>query len=138
MAATILVETIGVYISKEICVPCGRNEVAIELISFDNDNHQENCCCAAVKCCSEHSKQAAQKHINHEHKKEVQYLNQAPDFFEKSNINIDTKAWINISYKPLMPLSVKLPTAEFLAYKNTNNLSNVYHDYRVFLCTYLI
>ena len=137
LTTTILVETIGVYVSKETCVPCGRNEIYIDLISYDNEIHRENCCCAGAKCCSNHTENTTHEDIDHEHKKEVQYLNQSPDFFEKSNI-IDTKAWMNIAYKLFTPLSTKLPTAELLAYKNTKNLSNVYLDYRVFLCTYLI
>ncbi len=138
LAAIILVETFGVYISQETCIPCGGKNIAIELISYNDSNYIENCCSSFEKNCSSEFKKCCHNKNKHEHKKEHEYLSLTPVFFQKYIVQINLNDWVTLEFKLHTTVSDNEPTAIYIAHNNNHKNKQTISDYRAFLCTYII
>lgn len=143
IAALIFVETIGVQIIRDICLPCNGEYVAIQVPYSDYDTDCEDACQAYTICkspsnkieCEHHDQHS---HENHNHKKEVEVFSNNPEFIKFEN-------GLKIKFIPIL-LSVFDHQLNFCLSKNfvtgyTFNKLKINlpgNNLQELLCTYLI
>lgn len=143
LSTLLLVETVGVYITKDICDPCGTSSVAVEMVKLSEKtaecqhHHTEQQDQMAVSCCSDPAHHVPHDEEHHHHQ-EQHYLNNAPTFFSSITIQDFTPQELAI-LMPLMSILTENQEAQTLKYgDNPPPLITQLDSYRSFLCTYLI
>lgn len=146
LSTLLLVETIGVYITKDICNPCGTSAVSLEMVSVSDDHkacdhhHNDNHAHEASSCCDNHAHHIphGEDGEDHEHHQEHQYLNQAPTFFN-TIISMDFTVYEMAVLTPLLNITIDSQENTSLDYGNPPPPLIVQMDsYCSYLCTYLI
>lgn len=141
LSAIMLVETVGMYITKSICSPCGSSSYEVEfVVANDDDSCDHHHTTTNHDACSEHNSCEDHHHEDetHEHNKELHYVNHAPSYFSLENPP---------SFEPQLLIAL-LPVIEFLC--NTQEEEDKTYieagpplpvqseDYLAYICTFLI
>lgn len=146
LSAFILVGTVGMYITKDVCAPCGKSSIEVDFVKVLDVDVEQDCEHAhdycetdhtANTCCSDHDT-SHEHHGEHQHKQEQVYLHNTPVFFNKT---------ITHTFQPQL-LAVLMPIFAFVFEDNAvavttygetpPPLPSAKGDYCAFLCTYLI
>ncbi len=131
-------ETIGLYLSKDTCIPCGNTNISIELLTLETEPENPQCCSNNSSSCENTTECCSHNDTNHEHHKEHYYLTQTPTFFDKKEIqefNISVSdLFLYLSFNPLVDEKHHSTTY----HKKTPPLPSGSDYYRSLLCTYLI
>ena len=74
LSTLMMVETIGVYLTKDVCAPCGKSEITAQLIitevAFDEAEHHSCEDVSHEQECCEHETHCSHNEVNHEHHQE--------------------------------------------------------------------
>lgn len=140
MALSVLVlgETVGLYVTKDICAPCGSETIAIEMLSLETELDDTQCCSDNASSCENSTECCSHNDTKHEHHKEHYYLTQTPVFFDKiESQEFDTgiiELFLAISFN--FSLQEKHHSTNY--YNASPPLPSGSECYRSLLCTYLI
>lgn len=142
LSTLMMVETIGIYLTKDICDPCGKSEITAQVIitdlHTDSDSHiacdkhlQEEICCSLETQCGHNE-------LKHEHHQEHHFFKNISVFISGSS----TPSFEAQSLTLIAPLvAMLLPTEIKLNPKHTeySYKAKIPQDITLsLLCTYLI
>lgn len=141
LSSLMLVETVGIYITKDVCAPCGESEITAQLIITElNVNESEHACCEVIshvqECCA-HETQCAHNEINHEHRQESHFYKNISVFLSTQHVpNFETQ--ILTLMTPLLAIFA-IGEKQATTHSEYNYKPKIPQD-RVLslLCTYLI
>ena len=142
ISSLILVETIGVYLTKDICEPCGKSEITAQLIitelEIDDDTH-ESCEIEMheQECCA-HETPCAHNAANHEHHQEHHFYKNISVFLS-ANTTPELEAQALTLIAPLVALLLPTENSSALSHKNYNYKPKIPQEISLpLLCTFLI
>lgn len=142
LSSLMLVESIGIYLTRDICDPCGKSEITAQVIITDlnteSDAHQSCDLHTQIQSCCAHETRCGHNELSHEHHQEHQFFKNISVFLSASNTpELEASA-----------LTILAPLLALLTPDLGNNKSvNSYYDYKpkipqdrtlALLCTYLI
>lgn len=91
-----LVETIGMYVTENICAPCGDSSIEVEFVVESNvddqcshhhhANSHNECTAQDEKCCTDHEECCTDHEQDHQHEKKYHFVKNGPTFFSKASI----------------------------------------------------
>jgi len=140
LVALIMIETIGLHVIKDLCTPCGKASIIVELVVNNDSTSHHSCCNASAKIsCDEIDTCCDHQEAQHKHQQEQYYLNQSPVFFDK----IEGPSFSAQVLALLIPVLNTPSNTEHLNRTqtttfNTSLLAYNIDCYQSFLCTYLI
>lgn len=142
LSTLMMVETIGVYLTKDVCDPCGESAITAQLILTELDgDYTEHDCCEVVnqeqECCA-HEAHCGHNEAHHEHHQEHHFFKNISVFLSSSNVPQFEAQMMNL----LSPLVAILSPSEI---GKSTVLSEYKHNIKIpqeptlaLLCTYLI
>lgn len=139
-AALIFLETIGVQLIKDICLPCNSESIAIQIAYANNETECEDSCQANTPCeettsCGDCDHGHSTKH---EHEKEVQVLSQVPQFVKFEN-SLDLKFFPVLLTVFNLQLNAALPNCNKTSRIQVNFALNLpITNFQEKFCTYII
>lgn len=143
LALVVLVETIGVQVIRDICLPCDYETISVQLALDDYDSktcHEQqavahhhdtgdSCCCSPVSCTDG----------VHQHQKDVQVVANYPDFFEPaSNILFSAPAIVLAALVESQEALYAVERAQQPLFQSGLKPVNPNSDRQSLLCSYLI
>lgn len=140
IAALIFLETIGLQIIRDICLPCNSESVAVQIpfTEYESDCYDS---CQTDKLCKHISNCNGCEHNHkqdHKHKKKVQVFSQNPEFIKLENIlQIRFISVLLVVFDLQLNLLLSKIMAIECVYKESRiNLPKC--NLQVLLCTYII
>ena len=140
LATLIFIESVGVQVIRDICLPCQSETVVIRIPvthyepKYDDSCHTDKSCSEESRCCEK------KQHNSHDckHQQKIQFLSKDPDFPE-----INTTFRLKF-FPDFITVFNKQPGLRYLERKlldNTfieNKLLLPKDDRQSFLCTYIV
>jgi len=142
LSALMVVETVGIYLTKDICNPCGKSEITAQLIIAEMDlEHAEHACCDVTT----HEQDCCGNEINCSHNESQHNHHQEHHFFKNISVFLSTN---NAPQFEAQALSLLAPLVALLAplEADKSTFTSEYHytekipqdNTLALLCTYLI
>lgn len=142
LSTLMMVETIGIYLTKDICAPCGKSEVTAQLIitELDGDDTEHNFCeiiSHEQECCSQ-KMHCSHNDANHEHHQEHHFYKNISVFLS-ANKAPELEAQTLTLIAPLVAILLPLESTESATFTEYNFKAKIPQERTLsLLCTYLI
>lgn len=142
LSTLMMVETIGIYLTKDVCDPCGESAITAQLIITElNDEYTEHDCCEVVSqeqdCCA-HETHCGHDETHHQHHQEHHFFKNTPVFSSNSNTPHFEAQVINL-LSPLVAILSTLETGKSSFPSTYQHKTKIPQEPTLaLLCTYLI